>query len=129
MSNDGPDYSGILLYQTWDEIVQTIKDAWTPETAGSMYRPDRPSAGQCSVTSLVLQDIAGGDLVMGWIEDVWHIWLEVEGVDIDITRDQFDNPDAPPLFEKYTDRDTLFSIWPDIETRYEILKRALASTV
>ncbi len=59
------------------------------------WRPDNPARGQCGVTSLVLNDLFGGDLVLGEVRVAGertgvHYWNRFgAGVEVDLTRDQF----------------------------------------
>jgi len=82
---------------TLTQLEQAIRDAWGPDTAeeDDGWTPANPSRGQCDVTTLVVHDLLGGD-VLG--ADVYldgeriegHMWNRlVSGIDVDLTRDQF----------------------------------------
>jgi hypothetical protein len=84
---------------TLAEIEDAIRASWGLDTAeeDDDWTPDNPSRGQCDVTSLVLHDIFGGDVLAA---DVFrnderveaHMWNRLPGgIEVDLTRDQFKN--------------------------------------
>ena len=46
-----------------------------------------PSIGQCAVAALVVQEFLGGEIV--YDQNNIHFWNCVDGIDIDLSRDQF----------------------------------------
>ena len=82
---------------TLAELEQAIREAWSLDTAeeDDGWTPANPSRGQCDVTTLVVHDLLGGDVLAA---DVYldgeriegHMWNRlVSGIDVDLTRDQF----------------------------------------
>ena len=69
------------LQQHWRADTSFWPDAWTP---------DRPSFGQCAVTALLVHDRFGGELLRTMNQGVLHYWNRLDGVDVDLTRDQFE---------------------------------------
>ncbi len=71
-----------------------IKQGWYAETsANEEWSPERPEAGHCAVTSLIVQDILGGELRRALVNGESHYWNQLEdGTVIDLTRSQFANP-------------------------------------
>jgi hypothetical protein len=59
------------------------------------WQPDNSARGQCGVTALVLNDLFGGDLVLGEVYVLGertgaHYWNRFgDGLEVDLTRDQF----------------------------------------
>jgi hypothetical protein len=59
------------------------------------WRPDNPSRGQCGVTALIVQELLGGDLVLGevfagGVKVGHHYWNRLPGGrDVDFTAGQF----------------------------------------
>ena len=51
--------------RTLPQIEGAIRASWGRDTADKDdgWRPENPSRGQCDVTSLVVQDIFGGELL------------------------------------------------------------------
>jgi hypothetical protein len=82
---------------TLAQIEDAIRASWGPDTADKDdgWTPDNPSRGQCDVTSLVVQDIFGGELLAAGVfrdgERVEsHMWNRLPGgLELDLTRDQF----------------------------------------
>jgi hypothetical protein len=82
---------------TLAQLEQAIREAWSLDTAeeDDGWTPENPSRGQCDITSLVVHDLLGGDVLAA---DVYldgerieaHMWNRlVFGVEVDLTRDQF----------------------------------------
>ncbi|MDG5807992.1 hypothetical protein P9869_36160 [Streptomyces ossamyceticus] len=84
---------------TLSDIEKALRSSWGVDTCApedrSSWRPDNPARGQCGVTALVVNDLLGGDLVYaevrvrGEFAD-YHWWNRFHGIDIDLTREQFD---------------------------------------
>ncbi len=79
------------------QLEQAIRAGWSEDTADpdNGWTPQNPSCGQCDITSLVVQDLFGGDLLAA---DVFrdgerteaHMWNRLpSGIEIDLTREQF----------------------------------------
>jgi hypothetical protein len=71
------------------------------------------------VTALLVQDWLGGDLLRAVVEGVSHYWNRVEGVEIDLTREQFDR--FQPVDIQLRSRDYVLSS-PQTARRYKLLK-------
>ncbi len=84
---------------TLAQIEDAIRASWGRDTADrdDEWAPENPSRGQCDVTSLVVQDIFGGELLAAGVfrdgERVEsHMWNRLRGgIELDLTRDQFTN--------------------------------------
>ncbi|WP_157254866.1 YunG family protein [Nonomuraea typhae] len=76
-----------------------LRTAWGPDTCDPVgreqWRRDNPGRGQCGTTALVVQDLLGGDLILGEVHvdgaKVWnHYWNRLpDGTEVDFTFDQF----------------------------------------
>jgi hypothetical protein len=84
---------------TLSEIEAAIRASWGPDTAeeDDGWTPDNPARGQCDVTTLVVPDIFGGEILAA---DVFrnghrieaHMWNRLPGgMELDLTREQFTN--------------------------------------
>ncbi|WP_449474835.1 YunG family protein [Streptomyces abikoensis] len=81
------------------DIERAVRSSWSADTTTPEYRPqwspENPARDQCGVTALVLNDLLGGDLVrgevrVGGVRTDFHWWNRLgEGVEIDLTREQF----------------------------------------
>jgi hypothetical protein len=119
---------------TLHQIEAAVRASWGPETCDPADLPwssDRPSHGQCNATALVLNDLLGGELLMAEVlnddgsHQGFHGWNQLAGgVDVDLTRDQFDVGETvqqPAVIVRPTDRP------PRVEDQYrELRQRVLA---
>jgi hypothetical protein len=81
------------------DIERAVRSSWGADTCPSETRaqwsPENPARWQCLVTTLVLNDLLGGELVRGEVRvngerTDYHWWNRLGvGVDIDLTREQF----------------------------------------
>ena len=84
---------------TLSEIEAAIRASWALDTADETndWSPGHPSCGHCDVTSLVVHDIFGGELLAaevtrGGRQVEMHMWNRLPGgLELDLTRDQFKN--------------------------------------
>ena len=82
---------------TLAQLEQAIREAWSLDTADEDdgWTPENPSRGQCDVTTLVVHDLLGGevlgaDVYLDGVRTEGHMWNRlVSGIDVDLTRDQF----------------------------------------
>jgi hypothetical protein len=82
-----------------DLLRPLLRAAWGPDThypdASEDWRPDNPARAQCGMTALVVQDLLGGDLILGevHVDGVKvgnHYWNRLpDGSEVDLTADQF----------------------------------------
>lgn len=65
------------------------------DLARADWHPDNPAWGHCDITALIVNDIFGGDLMVGEVvldarQQGFHWWNRLpSGVELDLTRDQF----------------------------------------
>ena len=87
---------------TLTELEEAIRASWGLDTADADndWTPENPSCGQCDVTSLVVHDLLGGELLGS---DVYldgervegHMWNRLaSGIEVDLTRDQSQRGEA-----------------------------------
>jgi len=110
-----------------DMLERAIRQSWGWDTSFAQgWTSTVPSAGQCAVTALLVQDHLGGELLNGKVGGVSHYWNRLpDGVEVDFTREQFQDfavDDARPAFRSHV----LSSA--DAVRRYELL-RARVETV
>ena len=82
---------------TLAQLEDAVRASWAADTSEGPdeWSPENPAWGQCAVTSLVLRDYLGGDLVVaGVVRDGRrvdrHVWLRLpSGLDVDLTAGQF----------------------------------------
>lgn len=84
---------------TLAEIEAAIRASWSEDTASedNDWTPDNPSCGQCDITTLLVHDLFGGEILAA---DVYrrgkrveaHMWNRLPGgMEVDLTREQFRN--------------------------------------
>jgi len=90
------------------DMLEALPLAWNDDTR-RVYAPhhsDSPAAGQCVVSSLLIQKHFGGKLIRCRVqppgESLVHYFNEVNGMMIDSTRSQFG-----PIYPTYS------NFWPD----------------
>jgi hypothetical protein len=109
---------------TLPELDAAVRAAWSRETAEdpSLWSEDNPAIEHCGVTSLVVRELLGGEiLVAGVVKDgrrvCRHAWNRLpSGLALDLTREQFRDGEeleepvvAEPLVdERYPERYALF---------------------
>jgi hypothetical protein len=82
---------------TLAQLEDAIRGAWSEDTASedNEWSPDNPSCGQCDITTLVVHDLLGGEVLAA---DVFldgervesHMWNRLaSGLEVDLTREQF----------------------------------------
>jgi hypothetical protein len=83
---------------TLSDIELAVRAAWSEDTCDPVdlndWHAGNPSRGQCGVTALVLNDLLGGELVLGEVHVDgrrigFHYWNRFGGVEVDLTRAQF----------------------------------------
>ena len=88
-----------MLLDTFARLDDALSRSWDLATCDPVDRDawslDNPARGQCGVTSLVVQDLVGGDLIMsevlnpdGTRQGVQY-WNRLGALDVDLTRRQF----------------------------------------
>ncbi|WP_075332983.1 hypothetical protein [Pseudonocardia sp. Ae717_Ps2] len=83
---------------TLADVERAVRESWCDETrppeCQAEWDPSNPSRDQCGVTALVVNDLLGGDLVVGEVHKDgthvdYHWWNRFGLVDVDLTREQF----------------------------------------
>lgn len=74
------------------EISSAISSSWERGTSfdPSGWSKSNPAWGQCAVSALVVQDLLGGDLLVGKVNGIDHYWNVLPNKrELDFTRQQF----------------------------------------
>jgi hypothetical protein len=116
------------------ELELALKNSWTKESSSDSenWTPGNPAWGQCAVTSLVVNDYLGGEIV--WAnavlpdgEEISHYFNKIDDVEKDFTRVQFPEstiiPQGIPKTKEFSStRDYVLS-YPITQQRYELLRQ------
>lgn len=82
-------------------LDKALRASWAADTCSpddaerAPWLPDNAAWGHCDITALIVNDIFGGDLVLGEVyhrgqQQGFHYWNQLpSGVEIDLTREQF----------------------------------------
>lgn len=76
-----------------DGIQRSLQKAWSLSTA-SKWSASNPAAGQCNVTSLLIHELFGGELLKTPLPAGDHFYNRIGGTRYDFTASQFDRPIA-----------------------------------
>jgi hypothetical protein len=78
--------------QAPEDLRQLLLSAWQADTS---FAPDQwsaanPALGQCAVTALIVQDLFGGELMRGCLDEGSHYWNRLpNGQEVDLSSGQF----------------------------------------
>ncbi|MDX6347334.1 MAG: hypothetical protein QOF84_2124 [Streptomyces sp.] len=81
------------------ELDNALRSSWAADTCSpdnqADWHPRNPAWGHCDITALIVNDIFGGDLIVGEVhlkgdQHGFHWWNRVpSGVELDLTHEQF----------------------------------------
>ena len=118
-------------------ITSRLRRCWSAETAypGTRWTGDNPARGQCAVSSLLVQDLLGGELVRFMVEyrgkQEKHFANSVGGVLIDTTRGQYGTEgvfvESVPNLEEFSDLRAKLLSDENTAHRYYLLKERFTS--
>jgi hypothetical protein len=86
---------------TLGDIEDALRTSWAADTcspddlARAGWQADNPAWGHCDITALLINDILGGEIIVGevrldGVQHGFHWWNRLaNGVEIDLTREQF----------------------------------------
>ncbi len=107
-------------FSTPYDLYEALKAAWSSESSSS-WSIENPAKGQCSVTSLVTQDLFGGSILKTKTYGGTHFYITIDGVKWDMTVSQFDRP--IPFEDRPATREEAMA--DTSEAQYHALKRRL----
>ena len=116
------------------KLELALKNSWTEETSSDSenWTSDNSAWGQCAVTSLIVNDYLGGEIV--WANailpdgrEISHYFNKMGSVEKDFTRVQFPkgttiSQGIPEVKEFSSTRDYILS-YPVTQQRYELLRQ------
>lgn len=122
------------LETTIKQLRRKLEKAWCRDTCWhkSDFNPECPSGGQCFVTAMIIQDIFGGELIQGIVQQIdgkiSHYWNKLpNGKEFDLTSDQFVEGDGIHRHPKAVKSNRF--VHPNRKSeRYLLLKRLLSSS-
>ena len=109
-----------VVPEEYQDVARAIRHAWGADSSSSpSWTTAKPELGHDVVSALLVQHAYGGTLRSGVINGVPHLWNEIEGDVIDLTRAQFNDP-INISDEREADRETYLAI-PGIAQKFELL--------
>ena len=117
------------INQEINKINYALINSWSKETSYELVKDNwslkNKSLGQCAITSLIIQDYLGGDIVFA--ETIFdnssvinHYWNFIDNIDYDLTIQQFTS-NYKFINKKIVSRNTLLGNLDTLK-RYQILK-------
>lgn len=117
------------INQEINKINYALINSWCKETSYELVKDNwslkNKSLGQCAITSLIIQDYLGGDIVFA--ETIFdnssvinHYWNFIDNIDYDLTIQQFTS-NYKFINKKIVSRNTLLANLDTLK-RYQILK-------
>ncbi|MEK3817544.1 hypothetical protein MKY20_00090 [Cytobacillus sp. FSL W8-0315] len=71
-----------------EKIMNALSKSWSLESS-SKWSKYNPAKGQCGVTTLVVNDLLGGEIKKTKLPDGWHFYNMINGRRQDFTASQF----------------------------------------
>lgn len=104
------------------KIRNALSASWSHETSYfDDWSPSNPSAGQCAVSAIIVQDYLGGEIKECAVNGIVHYFNVVEGAVLDITAGQFGSFDIDYAASRVKTKDEILR-YNDTRRRYELLK-------
>ncbi|WHA43386.1 hypothetical protein [Agrobacterium larrymoorei] len=73
---------------TDDILLTVLNSAWSLKTS-SKWSIENPAKGQCGVTSLIINDLLGGEIAKTDVSGEFHFYNLINGRRVDFTDSQF----------------------------------------
>ncbi|MCA9336530.1 class I tRNA ligase family protein [Candidatus Saccharibacteria bacterium] len=109
-------------------LKSALRIVWAQDTAHhestAAWSEDNKSAGQCAITSLLVNDLLGGEIAKIKVNEVGHYFNVIDGKVIDLTREQFGAQNVSYNDYEVRERARVLSD-EDTKKRYELLKQRL----
>jgi hypothetical protein len=71
-----------------EKLQYALKDSWSLKSS-SKWSINNPASGQCGVTSLIINDLLGGEIRKTFLPEGWHFYNVIQGKRYDFTASQF----------------------------------------
>ena len=117
MSTGNPQFSSPkelyrVLAQVWAGDTASPPDSWSPQV---------PAKNHCSVTSLIVQDYFGGEILSTKTSGGTHFYNSINGIKWDLTVSQFAEPE--PCDDTLSSRE--LALLDTSEHKYRLLRDRL----
>ena len=112
------------------KVSAALSQSWSLETSydPAGWSEHNTAWGQCAVSALIVQDLLGGDLLVGKVNGIEHYWNELpDGRQLDLTKHQFRRI-ASLNGPTHVSREYVLS-FPDTCSRYDRLRRRVLARI
>lgn len=120
----------LSLEERLKRFRKVLEKTWNKQTSLFVgnFDPNFPSAGQCYVTAIVVQDLFGGEVIEGAVDCSTHFWNQLpNGKEYDLTSDQFKGGDGIHPLKRRTYWCTRSNVNRN-NKRYLLLKKRIIET-
>jgi hypothetical protein len=103
MTCEERDQRSVPLVIDLEMLRPVLRGGWGADTCDPHeqdWHTGNPARGQCGVTALIIQDLLGGELILGEVfageaKVGYHYWNRLaDGREVDLTADQFQPPEV-----------------------------------
>ena len=104
-------------------LRQTLARCWRADTAygSANWSADTPSAGQCAITAVLVQELLGGTIHKMMVGEASHYYGRIGGRVVDLTADQFSEVPAYAQQDDEVEADAVWATAEDIGLDQELL--------
>lgn len=74
------------------DLRSAMDESFSCNTAYGDCNTNSMASGHCMLSSLIIQDLYGGDIKSGTVNGIPHYWNSLCHIDVDLTGDQFNKP-------------------------------------
>ncbi len=99
-----------------------MRRCWSHESS-AQWTPDHPARGQCCVTTLLIQELFGGEIQKTMVDDQRHFYNRIDGARYDFSADQFEH--LPEYLDLPSSREEALS--DTTQDQYEALWRRVVA--
>ncbi|QHJ01050.1 hypothetical protein GT347_25525 [Xylophilus rhododendri] len=113
------------IFATPLDLYHALVSVWSADTASppEAWSPSNPAKNHCSVTSLIVQDYFGGEILTTRTSGGTHFYNLIDGVKWDLTVSQF----AEPIPYQDSPSSRAMALADTSEGKYKIVVERLAS--
>lgn len=80
------------LRKELNKLRKAMDEVFSCNTAFGTCNNNSLSSGHCMLSSLIIQDMYGGDIMSGQVDGIPHYWNKLCHMEVDLTGDQFKKP-------------------------------------
>lgn len=123
MTQEKPEALKAYSFKTPIDLYRALRHVWASDTASpaGTWSSSNPALNHCSITSLVVQDFFGGEILTTKTVGGTHFYNAIDGTTWDLTASQF----AEPIPYDGTPSSRAMALSDTSTEKYERLKERL----